>query len=113
MPKTQNTKVQNAENTAIQKTEATPASHRWADPAAYFTPLVDVAENGDAYLFQADLPGARPEDVDVNYQDGTLTLQARVRQRWPEGARPLWSEYGLGHYYRSFELGSKVDPDGI
>jgi HSP20 family protein len=98
---------------AIQKTAAPPGEPRWAEPSAYYTPRVDVAENGDAYLFQADLPGTQAEDVDVSYQDGVLTLQARVRQRWPDGARPLWSEYGLGHYYRSFELGPKVDPDGI
>ena len=115
MASTQNTTSveRNTNDTALQKAEAAQPSRRWADPTAYFTPLVDVAENGDAYLFQADLPGARAEDVDVSYQDGTLTLQAKVRQRWPDHARPLWSEYGLGHYYRTFELGAKIDPDGI
>jgi len=100
-----------APNNAIQPAGA--AARRWAEPSAYYAPRVDVAENADAYLFQADLPGARAEDVDLDYQDGTLTLHARVRQRWPAGARPLWSEYGLGHYHRSFDLGPKVDPDGI
>ena len=80
---------------------------------AYYTPLVDVVETGEAYLFQADLPGAKAEGLDIRFENGTLTIEGRVEPRQSAGERYLWREYGVGHYYRSFSIGTPVDVEGI
>ena len=104
-------------NTAIQtnrKNESTvnvPA--RLEQAPAWYTPLVDVIENGDAFVFQADLPGVKAGDVDVSYENGTLTIQAKVQPRHPDNRQFLWREYGVGHFYRSFSIETPVDVDGI
>ena len=105
-------------NTAIEKraessnTVTVPARQEQA-PEAWYTPLVDVIENDEAFVFQADLPGARPDDVDVNFRDGELTIAARVAPRLPAGQNYVWREYGVGHFYRSFNIEAAIDPDGI
>jgi len=81
--------------------------------ATYYTPLVDIVENADAFLFQADLPGVKPGDVDVTFENGVLTISAKVHPRQPEDHAYVWREYGVGHFYRSFNIGTPVNADGI
>ena len=82
-------------------------------PQAYYTPLVDVLENNEAFVFQADLPGVRAQDLDVRFENGVLTIEGRVAPRQPQGRSYLWREYGVGHFYRSFHLETPVNADGI
>src|SRR5688572_8719552 len=65
-----------------------------AQAEAYYTPLVDIIENNDAFVFQADLPGATADTVVVSFHDGTLTIEAKVAPRHPQGqkANYLWRE---------------------
>jgi len=103
-------------DTAIQKQEnpvQIPERVEQQQPQGYYAPLVDITENGDAFLFQADLPDARPADVDVSFEGGILTIAARVHPRQPAGQPYLWREYGVGHFYRQFTLNTPVDADGI
>ena len=100
-------------NTAIEKRENTASAPERVEQATYFTPLVDVIETGDGFILQADLPGVKPGDLDVSYQDGLLTIDGKVEPRQPTGHAYLWHEYGVGHFYRQFSLGAEIDADGI
>jgi HSP20 family protein len=106
-------------NTALEKwpsetqTVNVPQRAEQQSAQAYYTPLVDVIENADAFVFQADLPGARAEDLDVSFENGTLTIHARVQPRQSQPRAYLWREYGVGHFYRSFSIDTPVNADGI
>jgi HSP20 family protein len=107
--------------TAVEKTQeqvqTSNVMARKETPAgisSWYTPLVDVAESDEAFLFQADLPGVKSGDLDVSYDRGTLSIQAKVQPREKNNqVRWLWQEYGIGHYYRSFSLPVEIDVDGI
>src|SRR5690349_2288352 len=99
----------NTSNTAIEKktsdTQTVNVPQRAEQQSreaaeTYYTPLVDVIENADAFVFQADLPGTRAENLDVTFENGTLTIEARVQPRQAQGRNDLWREYGVGHFYR-------------
>jgi HSP20 family protein len=81
--------------------------------ATWFTPLVDVAETPEAFLMQADIPGAKAESVDVSFDRGNLILQAEIEPRHSNEGKFLLREYGVGYYYRSFTLDTPIDADGI
>jgi HSP20 family protein len=81
--------------------------------ATWYTPLVDVIENEDGFVFQADLPGVKPGDVDVSFENGSLVIEAKAAPRQPAGRSYLWREYGVGNFYRSFNIAAPVDADGI
>jgi HSP20 family protein len=100
-------------DTAIQKQENMTNTPERIEQATYFAPLVDIIENNDAFLFQADLPGVKAGDVDVNYENGVLTIEGKVQPRQSGGQGYVWQEYGVGHFYRQFSLNTPVDPDGI
>jgi len=100
-------------DTAIQKQENTVQVPERIQQQTYYTPLVDITENDDAFLFQADLPGVAAGDVDVTFENGVLTIAAKVQPRQPAGHRYVWREYGVGHFYRQFTLNTPINPDAI
>jgi len=100
-------------NTAIEKRENTTDAPERIEQATYFTPLVDVIETGDEFLFQADLPGVAAGDLDISFENGTLTLAGKVHPRQPAGQSYIWREYGVGHFYRQFSLNTPVNADAI
>src|SRR5947209_7122158 len=86
---------------------ASPSQEAAARPV--HTPLIDIHEGPDGLVLEADLPGAAEGDVDIQLEDNVLHLHARVAAPAPEGARPLYEEYRLGDFVRSFILSDEVD----
>jgi HSP20 family protein len=77
-----------------------------------YRPNVDILENADELTVLADMPGASPEGIDVNFENGMLTIHAPVAPR-NEEADFLVQEYGVGDYFRSFEVNENVAADKI
>jgi len=77
-----------------------------------FEPRVDIAEAGDVMLLHVDLPGVKPEDVDVRFENRELQIRGKVT---PAAARQhfLLKEYGVGDYYRAFSVTEDVDAEEI
>lgn len=90
-----------------------PAASEMTRGAPAFRPDVDILERDDELLLRADVPGSRAEAIDVKYENGTLTLHARVEGRPADGAGWLLREYRTGDWRRSFELAETIDPSGI
>ncbi len=78
----------------------------------FFTPRVDIFETDSELMLYADLPGVRPEDVDLRYEQGELTLHGRCRPRQPERGA-LLSEYEVGDFYRAFQVHETIDASKI
>ncbi|GBD36809.1 Spore protein SP21 [bacterium HR36] len=77
-----------------------------------YSPRVDVVETADELVLYADLPGVRPEDLDIRYENGELTLHGKVQPRLEKGEF-LLREYGVGDFYRTFTIGEEIDSDKI
>ena len=80
---------------------------------AGWTPPVDLYETGDRFVLIAELPGLARKDIDIQFHDGTLTLQGR-RQEAPVPCEQYHRvERGHGSFVRRFGLPTAVDPEGI
>ncbi len=85
-----------------------------ASETAVWAPRVDLAETEDAYLIHADLPGIAREDLQINYQDHTLTLSGERRaEAKEEGRNYVRMERTAGTFYRAFSLPRAVQSDAI
>jgi HSP20 family molecular chaperone IbpA len=73
---------------------------------------VDIVELAEELVVHADVPGARAEDIDVNFEDGALTIYAKVPARSPSGP-VLLREYGIGDYRRTFRVSEQIDASRI
>lgn len=74
-----------------------------------FRPNVDILEKPEELLVLADVPGAKPESIDVRFEDGTLTIHAQVEPRQDAQTQYLLQEYGVGDFHRAFEVSEAVD----
>ena len=92
---------------------STDAGARRAEVGPTFRPNADIHETPEAFIVRADVPGARPEGVDVRFEDGVLTLKASVPARRFEHARTLSREYGVGDFERAFRVGEGIDTEQI
>ena len=90
-----------------------PAETPTGEVSRVYVPLVDIVEKeGDVELY-VNLPGAVSESIDIQYEDGQLTIEAAVSDRQPSGTKYLLREYGVGHFRRSFRLANTFDASRI
>jgi HSP20 family protein len=92
---------------------ARPTQDEPTNSGRVYMPAVDIFERADELVILADMPGADAKAIDIQFESGTLTLQARVAERESANARPLLREYGLGNFHRVFALGEMIDSQRI
>lgn len=80
--------------------------------APRFMPM-DLCKIDDHYVLTADLPGVDPGSVDVNVDNGTLTISAHRTARSEESAQWLANERFFGSYRRQLSLGENIDTAAI
>jgi HSP20 family protein len=80
--------------------------------ARHFTPRVDILETDKELMLFAEMPGVRPEDVNLRYENGELVLHGKVPPR-PAGRPMLLHEYEEGDFYRVFRIDESVDATKI
>lgn len=79
-----------------------------------YTPSVDIVEQAEELLLVADVPGVKADDIDIQYEQGLLTIHAKADPRQDESKTEyLLREYGVGDYYRTFTIGEGIDAEGI
>jgi HSP20 family protein len=84
------------------------------DQARRWMPPVDLVEAEDHFVLKADLPGLGEGDVNIEVQDGTLTISGE-RSAEHEQREKGWYriERPFGRFSRSLSLPDGVDPDRI
>lgn len=78
-----------------------------------YRPHVDILESQDELTLVADVPGVKGESIDIDFEDGLLTIQGRVEPRYQGDRRFLLCEYGIGDFYRTFRVSEQVDAGRI
>lgn len=94
---------------AVNQTTKPQDANREESPA--FAPHVDIFENEQELLLMADMPGVKPEGIDLHYEKGELTIHGKVTPRHNVGY--LFQEYAVGDYRRSFTVREEIDPTKI
>lgn len=79
---------------------------------AFYRPDVDILELADELVVRADVPGARSDNIDISFEDGALTIYAKVVERPPSGP-VLLREFGIGDYRRTFRVSEQIDASRI
>jgi HSP20 family protein len=79
-----------------------------------FTPAVDIKENENEIRLEAELPGIRPDDVEIIAENGVLTIRGQKESERKEGDdRYQVVERAYGTFMRTFQLPQGVDENQI
>ncbi len=82
-------------------------------PARYYVPSTDIYETEDALTVVMEVPGVERKDLEVNLENDVLRVEGRIDFSKYEGLDPLYTEYNIGHFARSFTLSNKIDQQKI
>ena len=78
-------------------------------PVRYFVPTTDIFETEDALTVVMEVPGVNKEAVDISVENEVLKIEAKIDPSKYDGMEPLYTEYNVGHFARSFTLSNKID----
>jgi HSP20 family protein len=77
-----------------------------------WSPLVDLEETDDAYVVEAELPGVKRSDVEVELVGNELTISGEVKERERKGIL-RWQARRTGRFDYRVTLPDSVDPEKI
>jgi HSP20 family protein len=104
-------------NTAVKK-NAVPGQHNETGrPASVgrrvtYTPPADILELPEKLVIALDLPGVKPDGVEIDFERGELTVKAR-RESTPHEGTCLVEEFEPGDFYRAFLVSQDIAADQI
>ena len=78
-------------------------------PARVFVPVTDIFETPEALTVVLEMPGVGPDSIEANVENDVVTIEGRIDFTKYEGLRPVYTEYNVGHYARSFQISNKID----
>jgi HSP20 family protein len=73
-------------------------------PARVFLPSTDIFETEDALTVVMEMPGVDREHADIAVEDNVLSVAGRIDFSKYEKMQPVYTEYNVGYYRRSFNL---------
>ena len=86
---------------------------RRVPPVPVCVPDVDIREDENEIVLDADMPGVDEKSADVSLESNTLTIQGKTTGDSPKGHRLVREEYGVHRFRREFEVSNAIDGTGI
>jgi HSP20 family protein len=82
-------------------------------PTRAFMPNADIFETEDALTVVLEMPGVDRDNINISVENGVLTVEGTINFGKYEGLQPVYSEYNVGPFRRSFRISSQIDQDNI
>ena len=94
------------------KRELTQAEER-TEAGKFFSPYTDIHETDRAVVVSMEVPGVDKNAIDIQLEKGVLTVKGTIDSAKYESLRPIYSEYNVGNFVRTFAVSTKIDGSGI
>ena len=82
-------------------------------PGRHYIPYADIYETDDALCVVMEMPGVERTNLNVALENDVLRVDGQIDFSKYEGMEPVYTEYNIGHYTRSFTLSNKIDQERI
>lgn len=101
-----NQAVQQKETQEIERVERTRSGRT-------FLPATDIVETENEIILYSDMPGVDEKSLDITLENRLLTIQGNVATSEEDNLEPVYTEFQVGDYYRSFTLSDDIDREKI
>ena len=83
-------------------------------PVRTFLPTTDIFETEDALTVVMEMPGVDKANLEINVENDVLNVSGRIDLAKYEKLAPVYTEYNIGHYRRTFTLtSSRINQERI
>lgn len=79
----------------------------------YYMPPTDIFETDEALTMVLEMPGVSKDDISVDLENDQLAIEGKLDFSKYDDLEPLYTEYNVGHYKRTFSLSNKINQDKI
>jgi HSP20 family molecular chaperone IbpA len=109
---TEGTMASSQELALLEKKELA-AKEEKTVPGRYYIPYTDIYETDETLTVVMEMPGVEKKDLGVTLENDVLRVDGRIDFSKYEAMEPVYTEYNVGHYTRSFTLSNKIDQEKI
>ena len=95
-----------------EKRELAQAEER-TEAGKFFSPYTDIHETEKAVIVSMEIPGVDKNSIDIRLDKGVLTVKGAIDGAKYESLRPIYSEYNVGNFVRTFTVSTKIDSSAI
>ena len=103
----------NKQEIEVQKKQEVATAQEATRSARYYVPYTNIHETDEALSIAMEVPGVEKDGVAVTLEKDVLKIVGQVDFSNYEGLEPIYTEYEVGHFQRSFSLSDKIDQSGI
>jgi len=82
-------------------------------PARIFLPTADIFETDQSLTVVLEMPGVDKTGVEISVENDVLKIEGRIDFSKYSGLQPVYTEYNIGNYVRSFRVSSKIEQSKI
>lgn len=101
------------EEVAVQEKRELDAAEEQQEPGRYYVPYTDIYETPESLMVVMEMPGVDREHLEVRLERDVLSVEGRIDFSKFADLRPVYTEYNIGNFSRSFKLTGPFDPDRI
>jgi len=95
-----------------EKKELKPEEER-TEAGRFFSPYTDIHETAEAVIVSMEMPGVDKSAIDIRLDKGVLTVKGTVDAGRYDALRPIYAEYNVGNFVRTFTVSTKIDSAAI
>jgi HSP20 family protein len=106
-------KMAKSQSLEVQQKKELVSKEEKTVPARYYVPATDIYETEESLTLVMEMPGVEKKDISVRLENDVLRVESQIDFSKYAGLEPVYTEYNVGHYARSFTLSSKIDQGGI
>lgn len=79
----------------------------------HYVPYTDIFETDAGLTMTMDMPGVSRDRVEIGLEQDRLTVEGKIDHSRYAGLKPLYTEYNIGHFIRTFMLSRGIARDAI
>ena len=98
---------------ALQAKREIPQAHERTEAGKFYSPYTDIYETKDAVIVAMEVPGVDKAGIDIKLDKDQLTISSSIDSKRYEALAPIYSEYNVGNFVRTFTLSTKIDREAI
>ncbi|MDQ2802343.1 MAG: Hsp20/alpha crystallin family protein [Pseudomonadota bacterium] len=103
----------NTQELSVREKQELASKEEKTVPGRFYVPSTDIYETDEGLMVVMEMPGVERKDLGVALENAVLRVEGRIDLSKYDGMDPVYTEYNVGHYARSFAVSSKVDHEGI
>jgi HSP20 family molecular chaperone IbpA len=82
-------------------------------PIRSFIPDADIYEREGELMVVLEVPGVERGNINISVENGVLSIEGRIDSSKYKDLIPVYTEYPVGDYRRSFSLSSQIEQQKI